>query len=704
MNWLIAYNLPMPAGYGGTANSGSLIVYQKAIKRKAYQAVVLLITCSSAGALFISPARAAIFTVSSVGDGSDANLDDAACSDSEGNCTLRAAIEQANVTVAPDKIQFNVVGSGPHSITPGTQLPVITAPVAINGYTQPGATPNKLHNSSNAILQIELNGSNAGGASGLIFANYRQASAVRGLVINRFAGAGILLKNVHNHVITGNFIGTDPTGSTALGNAGPGIGIQVSSNAIVGGPTPATRNLISGNAHGIVLQNSDYHKVQGNYIGIDKTGTAALGNKAAGVWLNNSSHNHVGVSNGVRNVISGNATGVHISGSRALYNWIADSWIGTDGSGSRSLGNSTDGIKIVGANYTEVASNVISGNGMAGVRLQGGTGCSIIHNQIGAQKEGARPLPNSSHGIVVTHGATGNSLGWNTIVFNGGDGICLLSGRLNHIVGNRMFLNAGLGIDLGDDGVTPNDIATPSDSDTGPNDLQNFPVLTSAFANTGTTVRGSLQSEPNTYIQILFYRTTQCDPSGHGEGEQVVGDINVRTDSIGHASFTANLRTAVPAGRFITATAIGIYNTSEFSSCIPVIADTTPPALAVKNPVHDASFISSPLQAVGIASDTQSGVQNVTVELAAFSSAAANAPLEYWFWLSQIWVAGEANGVPGLAKTSDEWRHWRIGLPWLHAGFYGVRATATDGTGNITITPWSRFTVTGSSGSTSGSS
>src|SRR5205823_6177876 len=121
--------------------------------------------------------------------------------------SLRQAITDANANTGTDTIAFNIAGAGVHTITPTTALPVITAPVIIDGYTQPGASMNTLANGDNAVLLIELDGTNAGGViSGLTIT--AGSSTVRGLVINRFTNHGIDLQTNGGNVVTGNFIGT----------------------------------------------------------------------------------------------------------------------------------------------------------------------------------------------------------------------------------------------------------------------------------------------------------------------------------------------------------------------------------------------------------------------------------------------------------------------------------------------------------------
>ena len=142
-------------------------------------------------------AQATTFTVNSTAD-----LGDGACDATE--CTLREAINAANANAGADTIAFNIpaatdagcdAATGVCTIQPGSALPTITDPVVIDGYTQPGASPNTNPTGQglNTVVKIELDGSQliTPGDGVKITAG---SSTVRGLVINRFGGQGILLQ------------------------------------------------------------------------------------------------------------------------------------------------------------------------------------------------------------------------------------------------------------------------------------------------------------------------------------------------------------------------------------------------------------------------------------------------------------------------------------------------------------------------------
>ena len=398
-------------------------------------------------------------------------------------------------------------------------------------------------------------------------------------------GGGIEISGIGTtgNLVEGNFIGTNPDGSAAVANrVGVSIGSGASAN-VIGGTAPEARNLISGNnASGIIITDAGttLNLVEGNYIGTDNDGSGRLGN-ASGVSVSSGASGNVigGTEAGAGNVISGNPLfGVVLADAGTTGNRVEGNLIGTDKDGAGVLYNITGVLigsgasaNVIGGTVPE-ARNVISGNKLFGVLITDtGTTANLIEgNSIGTAKDGTSPLGNTSAGVRID--ADGNFVGGtasgagNTIAFNGGAGVVVL-GSGDAVHGNSIYSNAALGIDLGDDGVTPNDAG---DSDDGGNRLQNFPVLTSASSSpTATTVVGTLDSVQFTVFTIEFFGSSAADPSGFGQGQQVVGSTTVTTDGAGHASFTATFPTAIAAGAMVTATATDPgNNTSEFSRAI----------------------------------------------------------------------------------------------------------------------------------------
>ena len=447
--------------------------------------------------------------------------------------SLRQAILDANANAGTDTITFSIPGGGVHTISPTSALPTITDPVTIDGYTQTGAVQNTDPNGFNGTLLIELSGVNAGaGVNGLTISS--GDSTVRGLVINGFqvldinAGDGILLITNGSNVIEGNFIGTNAAGTAVVGNDTEGVEVRDdSSNNRIGGTTPQARNLFSGNRFGVDIRNdagvasTTGNIVQGNFIGTDVTGTISLGNRVDGVLVGSGAsvtNNTIGGTvSGARNIISGNQRfGVTIALAPTTGNFLQGNFIGTDVTGIAPLGNSQGGVVVIASN----------------------------NNTVGGAAAGAG----------------------NIIAFNGGAGISISAGTGGSIRGNSIFSNAALGIDLAGDGVTPND---DCDTDSGPNNLQNYPVLTSITATSGNVnIIGTLNGAEGTTFRLEFFGNDAVDPSFFGEGQVFLGFANVTTDASCNAAFDVNFP-AVSGAPHISATATDpMGNTSEFSAVI----------------------------------------------------------------------------------------------------------------------------------------
>ncbi len=342
------------------------------------------------------------------------------------------------------------------SILPASALPALTQAATVDGYTQTEAAVNTSATSTNAVLRIEVEGSSAGAAvTGLVVSN--GASIVRGLVINRFTDNGLQSSGA----VTGNFIGTDVSGTLDLGNTGTGV--LGANNMTIGGNTPQLANLLSGNdSHGILFTNFNSSIVQGNYIGTKADGVSALGN-------------------------AGN--GIHLTGGSAVFNTIGGAAAGEP----------------------------------------------------------------------------------NTIAFNGNDGVSLPDAGVGNVIrGNSIFSNgttaSHLGIDHGPvDGVTANDAAP--DADSGPNGLQNFPVIQSAVVGSPNLISGTLSSAPSQTFTIDLYANAVCDTSGNGEGKTYLGSTTTTTDASGLGGWRFSPATLNLTDQ-ITATATSATNnTSEFSLC-----------------------------------------------------------------------------------------------------------------------------------------
>jgi titin len=260
--------------------------------------------------------------------------------------------------------------------------------------------------------------------------------------------------------------------------------------------------------------------VQGNLIGTDKTGTKPLGNTLDGVTAVSFANTVGGTAAGAGNVIAANGgDGIVLGGVYAIANLVQGNFIGTDTTGAKNLGNAGHGVDV-----------------------------QVFGDTIGGKASGAG----------------------NTIAFNGKAGVAVVDNANEvPILSNAIYANHGLGIDLNDDGVTLNHLGGPI---SGPNNFQNFPVLTAAVGAGGkTTITGSLNGAPSTSYLIQFFANASADPTGYGQGQTLIGSITVMTDFSGSASFTATFKGAVPAGQFVSATATDPSgDTSEFSQDVMV--------------------------------------------------------------------------------------------------------------------------------------
>jgi hypothetical protein len=446
-----------------------------------------------------------------------------------------------------------------------------------------------------------------------------------------YASAIIVGGSASNVAIEGNFLGTDATGHSGVRNNVGVFAVTVQNLSVGGTNASSRNVITGNDIGVLISGTSDGTVISGNFIGLDATGKATLplssvNNDTAGISLSN--HGLVGgyhvtntliggTTTGARNFIASmkNGSGIDMRNNDepgTLANTtIQGNFIGTDTSGTRALGsfllhNRIDGgevgIRIGGATQTTIggpeqgAGNLISGN-YSGISIEDKfenstkiptTGTIIQGNLIGTQADGFSPLGNGNGGIrIVSSGVIvgGTNIGEaNTVAFTklpygqsvghgsgifvetvtGTDGATIISGTNNAILSNSIFNNSGLGIALGKNTIVPND---PGDTDSGSNNLQNFPVLTSAIAQSGTTIiSGSLNSTANTRFHVEFFANSAADKSGYGQGQMLLGSTEQTTGTDGKVAFQTALPVAIPEGPFISATATDPDgNTSEFA-------------------------------------------------------------------------------------------------------------------------------------------
>lgn len=409
-----------------------------------------------------------------------------------------------------------------------------------------------------------------------------------------------LFNDVTGTQILGNLIGTNATGTASLGNHTDVAGISLSDGTngnTIGGTTAAARNVIAGiSGTGIRLRDAatSNNIIQGNYVGVDVTGTTKISVGDDDIFIEGAANNSIGgTAAGAGNVISGaDRHGLVIFGEDSTGNIVQGNLIGTNAAGTAAIPNSADGIRIDGASDNTIggtaagAGNVISGNLQNGITVTttGATDNVIQGNRIGVQSNGTSALGNGIEGIDVNFSASSNLIGGrstgagNIIAFNTGRGV-VISGATaegNTVVGNSIHSNGDFAIDLNADLATANDAL---DADNGPNGLQNFPVLSSVTVNDGVlTIQGSINSSSLTEVTLDFYSSVTNDANGFGQGQTYLGSLVVTTGNLGGTSFTAVLNVNVPEDQLVTATATTnvTEDTSEFSASMAVIDTTTP--------------------------------------------------------------------------------------------------------------------------------
>ena len=441
--------------------------------------------------------------------------------------SLRAAIDSINAyTYAQTVVQFAIAGACPHMIAVQSRLPGITHNAEIFGYSQTGSTVNTLAIGDNSAQCIVLDGSAANLSTAItVPAGVADATSleVQGIAFSGFSSVALELQGGSEHVVVGNRFG-GRLGSLALAPVGTAVNVDpgVHDVTIGGGPSGA-RNLFSDlTIDGVFIaprsgstKPARNTQVTNNYFGFTFANGAQ---SAAPIAFNALSIS--GPGNSVTNNVIGNAAGfgILLKTTDAHDNTITGNRIGIDGNGAAAGTNL--GIKLFnGAHDNNLSFNIIADN------LQGG----VVIEDVG-----------------TVH---------------------------NKIVSSQFYDNSGLGIDLGGDGVTPNDTDTVSNA--GPNRLQNFPVLTAATGtNTSGIVSGTLGSTAGSYTIDLFV-SSSCNASGYGEGAFEIGSGTL-TLTGGSANFTISVSGPfAPDMNVITATATDSANdTSEFSKCFAYTNDT----------------------------------------------------------------------------------------------------------------------------------
>jgi hypothetical protein len=510
-------------------------------------------------------ASATVFTVATTND--------------SGSGSLRQAILDANADASatvttPHQIRFNIGGGGAWTITCVSELPPIARPTQILGNTQPGF-------SGDPLITITFSSSIPVTTNGLVVE--ADSCLVDALAIHGFGGnaSGIVLSKCSSVTVDRCRIGCD---RLAL-NLVPLVGSGTSHGLLLtGGGSHLIRNcVIAGTTFGVTMESAtSKNQMQNNDVGVSPTGDD-FGCAFHGVTISaDSPENEIGPGN----VIAFNGQGIQTAGpnTKIVGNTIGFHPKTLDGNGQQY------GVRIESTATAAVVGQAGQGNTIGrheeeGVRTFSQNG-SIAFNFIGMTSDGDN-VKNHGDGIRLEGDADGNVVADNHLFFNLGEGIqleALATGAAGQpdncqIRRNRCGNNGGLGINLRPVGeaasiVTAND---QDDPDSGPNDLQNFPVITGLVSNgTDTTISGKLNvsaDDSGTY-RIDIFRSLSMDPSGHGEGEVYLGTASIAV--LGGAGNTDGTWSLTVPGHFpnqwFTATATldspGKFRSSEYSEAM----------------------------------------------------------------------------------------------------------------------------------------
>ncbi len=505
-------------------------------------------------------------------------LTDEFCHPGQGGCTdtgtsLREALFAANIVAGPNTIHFTT-GIGTILITDGTggALPALTdttGPTTLEG------------------AGITLDGIGCTSCNGLKISS--DGNTVNDLTVQNFEADGISIDPSNTNMIDG---------CTLSGNR-DGLHVDGDDNVVMScssGGNNRDGYLVAGGM-GNQFTSSDATNNDGDGYEIQSDNNTVESSTITG-----NGGNGVLIIGGVGNTIMNNTAisdndddGVDIG---AVVLLTARRTPSTGGANDRGV------HQLNGVAGNLVDNNVIANNNGGDPEFDGGGGVLIHFDADGNTVRNNQITDNTGSGVRIE--TSQNTVEFNTITGNTDDGVivgsfsgqvpafasALLPTRLavvvasptaNRISQNAINNNGALGIDLDDDGVTANDADDP---DAGANNLQNFPVILSACDNGGTVlVDFSIDSSVAnaTYpLTIEFFLNMGCDGSGNGEGEAFVASTTVD----GPGTAMGIVLPGAIAGDVVTATATDADgNTSEFSACVTVTADTTPPSLTCPSDV-----------------------------------------------------------------------------------------------------------------------
>ncbi len=516
-------------------------------------------------ALIVRAAAITTFTVNSTGDGADATANGLCQTATVGECTLRAALQEANRASVPISIAFNIPGAGIRTIAPGTRLPAMNNPngITIDGFTQPGSSPNTDPLADNAVYGIELKGTGGTGIDGLFVTQAN--NVIRGLNMHGFNRAiWVYGTSATNNLVEGNMLGLTPSGdfdpTYALVNSATCIVVQQgAAHNQIGAPGDANRNVVSGCDHQDIATYdwpTQYTTIQNNITGLDPTGTLRRGAKSHGIDINTGTQHTVigGLGVGERNVSSGNGQeGVEISHNPlTLYNSVVGNFLGTDLTGNNApsyavngqwsmhlegFPNCNNAVCPLDAGFNTVTDNVIVNAARGGFLVDKGVHDSLIaRNKIGVTADGS-PAGNKLFGMNIQAGSVRITVGpGNEIAYND-NGLQMESDGVeppnsassltnqNTITQNSIHDNGvggivALGIDLAPFGTVntvANSASNVNDAMIAPTLSNPTPVTIDATTCAGCVVEVFLANQPAGAFGsgVTYLATATADGAGH---------------------------------------------------------------------------------------------------------------------------------------------------------------------------------------------
>jgi len=546
------------------------------------------------------------FTVNSAQDNDDADPGNGFCEDEFQKCTLRAAIEESNSLGIKHLIYFSL--PSPTTIFLDSELPDLNYAdifgpndrgITIDGQDEVGIGITFGAVASTTVSNLRIQRFTFAAIYTMNFTGTDQI--MNNIIINnKMRGVYIsgqqVVASTGSIIITGNYIGYDPlnTSTQIAPNGTHGIDVLINRGSTtesivrIGGEVAEDRNLVSGNVNcGILINSEDIDAqtiIQGNYIGVDESGTIAAPN-GAGVCVN--SHPGPltigGDTAAAGNLIAGNRNeGISISKGvnfSIRYNNLSTNAVGTaflpNGEPGGGLATNPD-IKISRSDLLSINDNVaMQGIWILGSETYPVTEVTMLRNYVGVTRSGfARPASITRTGIRAEYMYNNSQIAFNRITgFR--TGIHIDDGTFTNISSNRIFNISGLGIDIDPwNQINPND---DLDEDEGPNTMQNFPTLTviktEGTLNDTYDVTVNLHSTPNTLFRVEVFSSAVCFEGGYGEGEEIEKSSNaVLTDIEGNATWqVSTIYDWEIKGECFTATASkvissGVYgSTSEFA-------------------------------------------------------------------------------------------------------------------------------------------